>query len=241
MTPEEMRKWSKDNYNNALLTTEQQDIGNVRWICEDIIGIQKLTGYLEHPDVDRMARFYPVKVDYLSTARYFIDGDVIMSTTPMELDSHVIVIKKATGRVGVAGLGLGYYIQSILNKENVTHIDVYEINKNSIELYNRLFEHNDKVTIIEQDIRTVEGKKYDFFYCDIYPDFPGEEEAMKDFELLTRKNEIKEYYFWTFERQLALNEIDWGDVPDYMTNAILKEYGDISPHYDDDDEIYFMI
>ena len=48
-----------------------------------------------------------------------IDGQTIMSLSPMEIQSHILPIEFANGRVGVGGLGLGYYVQSILDDDNV--------------------------------------------------------------------------------------------------------------------------
>lgn len=45
-------------------------------------------------------------------------------------------IEKAKGgAVGVAGLGLGYYIKKYFKKDEVKRVDVYETNKNVVDMY----------------------------------------------------------------------------------------------------------
>ena len=50
---------------------------------------------------------------------FTIKDKIWMSCTPMEMSSHYVPIRKAKGKVGVAGLGMGYYILRIMNKKSV--------------------------------------------------------------------------------------------------------------------------
>ncbi len=43
-------------------------------------------------------------------------GEVIMSNTPAEVNDHLPFIKKANGKVLIAGLGLGMVITELLKK-----------------------------------------------------------------------------------------------------------------------------
>lgn len=128
----------------------------------------------------------------------YINNEVWMSLTPMEVESHYVPIARAKGKVGVAGLGLGYYVQEILEKEEVESIDVYEINQDVIDMYISNFGVNEKVNIINKDIFEVSGKSYDFFYCDIYLS-QMDMSAIKDKGKICSVNSIGDYFFWTQE------------------------------------------
>lgn len=121
-----------------------------------------------------------------------------MSITPLEIDSHIIPIELANGRVCIGGLGLGYYLQNIIDKPDVTEIVVYEINKDVIDLYNECFEHNDKVKIINDNILNMKNEHFDFVYVDIYPSLMNGPE-LEHMKLLKENNDIDIYYFWGFE------------------------------------------
>lgn len=124
--------------------------------------------------------------------------DVWMSVTPMEIDSHWLPIRLASGRVGVAGLGLGYYIQNILDKDNVDEVIVYEINDDVINLYRKNFGEHPKLTILKENVRELKNEEFDFFYCDIYPNLV-DDKAVEDMKLIKDNNNIDLYYFWTME------------------------------------------
>lgn len=126
------------------------------------------------------------------------NSNVWMSVTPLEIDSHWVPIKLAKGRVCVGGLGLGYYIQNIIDKEEVNEIIVYEINKDVIELYNKSFKPNPKVKIINDDIFSMKLESFDFVYVDIYPTL-FDSEAIQHMRLLTSQNNIGTYHFWGME------------------------------------------
>ena len=127
-----------------------------------------------------------------------IDGEVWMSITPMEVESHYMPIELAVGDVGVAGLGLGYYVQRILEKEEVESVTVYEKSEKVISLYRQIYGENDKLTILNEDVREMNNQTFDFFYCDIYQ-YQGDTEAFYDMKLLTEKNDLGDYHFWTQE------------------------------------------
>lgn len=124
-----------------------------------------------------------------------------MSVTPMEIDSHWVPIKLAKGRVCIAGLGLGYYLQNIIDKPDVTEIVVYEINQDVIDLYIKNFGNHDKVTIINDNILKLENEKFDFMYVDIYP-ILFDEESILHMEILRENNNITTYFFWGMEGYL---------------------------------------
>ena len=129
---------------------------------------------------------------------FLIDGQTWMSLTPMEIESHYLPIFYAHGRVGVAGLGLGYYVQRILEKEEVEEIVVYELNQDVIDFYYQNFGEHEKLTIICQDVLAVNNEEFDFFYCDIYPG-QMDTNAIGHHRIIADNNIIHHYHFWTFE------------------------------------------
>src|SRR5678815_2245408 len=52
--------------------------------------------------------------------------DVVMSDTPAEAHENNRFYEMATGKVLINGLGLGFVLQAILNKPDVTHVTVIE-------------------------------------------------------------------------------------------------------------------
>jgi hypothetical protein len=128
-----------------------------------------------------------------------IDGEVWMSITPMEIESHYIPIENAMGRVGVAGLGLGYYVQRILEKESVDEVVVYELSQDVIDLYLENFGTHPKLTIVHGDVfEKCKNEHFHWFYNDIYL-YRFEDQAFDDMATLIGDNLIEDYHFWTLE------------------------------------------
>jgi hypothetical protein len=67
-------------------------------------------------------------------ARLKINGETMMTNTPMELRTNLDVIEHARGRVLIAGLGMGMILRSILRKPEVTHVTVLEKYRDVIDL-----------------------------------------------------------------------------------------------------------
>lgn len=59
---------------------------------------------------------------------------VVMSDTPSEMRDHRYAVRKATGKVFVAGLGLGMVIQAMLDKPDVEKVTVVELSEKVIKL-----------------------------------------------------------------------------------------------------------
>lgn len=127
-----------------------------------------------------------------------IDQEIWMSLTPMEIETHYVPIQKAKGRVGVAGLGAGYYALRIAEKEEVEEVVVYEINERVIEFFNDMFGEQPKIKIIKQDFREIKNEQYDFFYNDIYLTML-EEKAIEDTAHFLNDNNVQDYHFWTMD------------------------------------------
>lgn len=162
--------------------------------------------------------------DYPDIPVFLIEGQTWMSLTPMEIESHYLPIEFAKGKVGVAGLGLGYYVQRILSKSDVKEVVVYELDNDVISLYKEQFGEHKKLTIIQGDALTISGETFDFFYNDIYQR-GADTKAWEDMLLLKKQNSIQHYHFWTIEAfLLSLVTTDDIDATDFIPSSFLEQY-----------------
>ena len=95
----------------------------------------------------------------------------MMTDTPSEIRDHLEFIRRASGRCLVNGLGLGVVIKALLEKPEVTHIDVVEIEQDIIDL---VWSHyrNGKTTLHHTDAFTIDwpkGTRWDCAWHDIWP------------------------------------------------------------------------
>lgn len=188
------------NVNNSYVTEDNQNeikLGNLTLSYRESI-FNRLDGYL-YKDFRKWDNFPTL----------FEDNRIWMSVTPMEIDSHWMPIELAKGRVCVAGLGLGYYVQNIIDKPEVTEIVVYEINQDVIDLYIKNFGNHNKVKIINQNIIKVKNETFDFMYVDIYP-ILFDNLAIDHMEILMENNNITTYFFWGMEGYL-ISVLESGD------------------------------
>jgi len=198
------------------------------WESElDAYGLRKSKFHVEHVSVDWFTingrcddylnvnmRFSAVKMPRLA-----INGHLWMSLTPMEIQSAALALYRATGRVVSGGLGLGYFAIRAAAKPQVTEVIVFENEPLVIEWFNRMFKGRPemaKIKIVEGDIRkTFKGYTADFCFMDIYPDMLPEE-VLKDCSLFRRRNQIRRYHYWGYEKVvlelLAKKKLKYGTL-----------------------------
>lgn len=132
----------------------------------------------------------------------FIDKELWMSLTPMEIQSAAYAISYAEGIVGTGGLGMGYFALSVAENPDVYQVDVYENNPDVIKYFTSTFSNREgfeKINIIEGDIRdNLKNKTYDLFFNDIYQTMLPDE-VIYDIYNFTRDNTISKYLFWGYE------------------------------------------
>jgi hypothetical protein len=97
-----------------------------------------------------------------------LEGEVWMSLTPMEVQSAYMPIQLAHGRVGTAGLGLGYFVQRVLDKPQVERVVVCELRPEVLELYARTFGAHPKLELRHANARLLEDESFDFLFADMY-------------------------------------------------------------------------
>ena len=147
-----------------------------------------------------------------------------MSLTPEEVIGCFIPASYARGKVGILGLGLGYFTQKVLQNKNVEEVVVYEREQQVIDLYYSSFDRHDKLKIIQGDGFKAESQTFDFFFSDIYYNKITEDIAL-DYEVLNKLHRIEEYSFWGMERFLlscSLEDIIYIYIPEVWM-AMSKE------------------
>ena len=97
--------------------------------------------------------------DYLNAAFWdgsktvpvmYIDGQVWMSLTRMEVQSHHLPILWATGDVGTIGLGLGHFTLRAMQKPEVRSVVVFESRQEVIDYFVSLFRFKSETSILRK-------------------------------------------------------------------------------------------
>ena len=102
--------------------------------------------------------------------RLMINGEVMMSDTPMEKKTNQDFINEAHGRVLIGGLGLGLILLPVMEKESVSEIVVVEYNQDVIDLVEPQLNLSDKVKIVHDDVfEYVPEGVFNTIYMDIWP------------------------------------------------------------------------
>jgi hypothetical protein len=126
-------------------------------------------------------------------ARLRVNGELMMSDTPMEQRTNLEVVDRAKGRVLIAGLGIGMVLRAILDKPQVERVIVLEKYQEVIDLVLPTFETKRdliiksrpedfdgvphaivgaKLEVIAADVFTwtpPNALKFDTIYFDIWP------------------------------------------------------------------------
>lgn len=174
----------------------------------------------------------------LEITKLFNGDNLVMDLTPKEIQGYFEVIKNAKGRVGIVGLGLGYLVQELAKKKEVTEIIVYEISSEVIDLYKKNFKNKRKIKILLQDAYKAERENFDFFFVDIYNE-QLTQKCADDYKKFNEIHDIEEYSFWGMEHFLlscSYEEIVWVFIPELwmeMTkdiSRILTESGDLKSY-----------
>ena len=90
-----------------------------------------------------------------------IDGQIVMSDTPDEMDDQRDFIRNAKGHILINGLGLGVTLQLVLEKPEVTKVTVIEKNPYVIALvgYHYQQRYSDRLEILLGDAFTYKPPK----------------------------------------------------------------------------------
>ena len=112
--------------------------------------------------------------DYTRLLHDDMKFDCIMSDTPAEQRDHFCAFGAAKGRVLINGLGLGVFLEAILEKPEVEQVTVIEISEDVIKLVgsHHVFRDDPRVEIIHADAMTwrpARGKRFECVWHDIWP------------------------------------------------------------------------
>jgi len=126
-------------------------------------------------------RYHPVPAgEYTRLDR---GGTVVMSDTPSEMRDHYEPVRRATGRVFIAGLGLGMVLQAVLDRPDVAHATVVELSEDVYRLVAPHYQEKygpERLTIIQGDAMTwtpprgTHKDPYDVAWFDIWDAKTGE-------------------------------------------------------------------
>lgn len=144
---------------------------------------------------DMLASLAEHAEDFVPTGRYArlkVNGQLMMTDSPMEKRTNLEVVEKAQGRVLIAGLGLGMILRSLLRKPEVSTILVLEKFQDVVDLVlpslagdslisgflshdgNHITTHGGKLEVIVADVFQWEPfsslRKLNTIYFDIWPD-----------------------------------------------------------------------
>ena len=129
--------------------------------------------------VEMLATIAKYGEDFISVGRYAklkVNGELMMTDSPMEKRTNLEVVQRATGRVLIAGLGLGMILRAIIKKPEVTHITVLEKYQDVVDLVMPQFASavaEARLEVIAADVFQWEPHpappKFHTIYFDIWP------------------------------------------------------------------------
>lgn len=120
--------------------------------------------------------------------KLYVDGELMMSDTPMEKTTNMKFIRNAHGEVMIAGLGIGLILENIIplyESGKVTKVVVYEKYQDVIDLVAHRYIDRLPLEVRREDIMTYKPsreEKYDTLYFDIWADI--DEKNLDDVRVL---------------------------------------------------------
>lgn len=140
--------------------------------------------------------------DLFNIPKLKCNGEFIMELNPTEIGGYFEFIRRASGTVGVVGLGLGYLVSELALKDRVKDVVVFEKEKDIIRFYEDNFGSNEKIKVIHGDAFSIKeefkSKKFNFFFVDIYNEEVSSK-VMKDYKFFKEVYYIEEYAFFGVE------------------------------------------
>ena len=104
------------------------------------------------------------------------NDEIWMSVNPNEIETMKKPISNANGNIVVFGLGMGYFPYMCSLKHDVEHITIIENNQKIIALFKSkllpLFEHKEKITIINSDaftyLKSIKSNMFTYGFVDLW-------------------------------------------------------------------------
>ena len=136
-----------------------------------IAGVAKVDHFDVSKEASQFTAFRPGGyVPPGSYARLYVAGQLMMSDTRFEHTTNYDFVRAATGRVLVAGLGLGMVLHPVAAKSAVTSIVVLEKYADVVALVGPTVPA--KVSVVCADVfehSFPKGERFDVIYFDIWP------------------------------------------------------------------------
>ncbi|MEI8659323.1 hypothetical protein [Vibrio sp. Hal054] len=195
---------------------------------------------VESFDLPAVAGYWSASHDMQSKGTVLKAGKTtIMSTTPLEVESHVMAQYSAKGRVVIAGLGLAMITMSLLKKKSVTKVTVLEIDEAIISLYPDILAEQEqeiwkgavasgRLNIVQADctkplpLDVIEKiGKVNYMWCDVWNNL-GSNEAMPITELLCAQLKPQQCDWWGWELFVAIEAIKFNITSKAKNNYALS-------------------
>lgn len=145
--------------------------------------------------------------DYI---KLIVDGELMMSNTPMEKRTSFDFVRNAEGDVFICGLGIGLVIMPLLESENVKSITVIEKYQDVIDCVLpqiRGYDTKNKLTVICADCFEFKTPdRYDTIFIDIWGSINRD---VYETEMKPLKNKYKK--FLKAERRKMANVFVWAE------------------------------
>ena len=142
------------------------------------------------------------------------DGDIWMSTSRLERESHAIHVKHARGNVVVCGVGMGMYLYNIAALPAVTKIVAVEIDADIIDLVQRAtnfasWPGHEKISFVNRNAlelspADIGNHPIDYLYVDIWPEL-GNPEAIPHTQAIQAMVNARRVGWWGQE----LDFMEW--------------------------------
>ena len=118
----------------------------------------------------------PLKIRYEKPILYTVlknKNGVLMTDIPQEQITQHHALIKCKGQVLVGGLGLGYFVKKLQEKDNVTKVITVEISQDVINLVWKHLKLDKRFSLVHSDIKKYlkeyrNHKKYDWVYLDVW-------------------------------------------------------------------------
>lgn len=180
---------------------------------------------LERKESSSLAGYFTSSSDSNGEVVLRKGNTVVMSLTPLELESHLIARASAIGNVVVSGLGLGMIALDLLSKESVRKLTILEIDTEIINMYpsilnaksKKLWEDNSlsgRLQVIQADcyqplstdVLNQIGQKVDYLWCDTWNNL-GDAKSFGRTQYLANQLKPKACDFWDVEVFLAIQTV----------------------------------
>jgi hypothetical protein len=170
---------------------------------------------LEEKFGDSFERGYFTGFDVEPPGHYLVnDGDIWMSTSRLERESHAVHLKHAKGNVVVCGVGMGMFLFNIASQPMVDRIVAIDLDANVINLVRHAthFESwlgREKIRFVNKDALKLNPadiglEQVDYLYVDIWPEL-GMAEAVAQTQMIQSVVKGQKVGWWGQE----INFIDW--------------------------------